>query len=138
MAALANPKRTVTYDEHGPASLSGRDDGYVTLDSGERLTFETGMVRDTNTNKPRYDLLIPVEGTSLLVRWAELLTRGAQKYDPRNWERASTLQEYDRFRESAFRHFMQWWLGDTDEDHAAAVVFNIQGAEYVKSRRTTG
>jgi hypothetical protein len=44
---------------------------------------------------------------------------------------ASGLAEYDRFRESAFRHFMLWYLGHVDEDHAAAVFFNINGAEYV-------
>ena len=30
------------------------------------------------------------------------------------------------------RHFMQWICGEQDEDHAVAVMFNIQGAEYCK------
>lgn len=50
----------------------------------------------------------------------------------RNWEKASTQDEIDRFKESAFRHFMQWFFGENDEDHAAAVFFNITGAEYTK------
>jgi hypothetical protein len=29
---------------------------------------------------------------------------------------------------------MQWFFGENDEDHAAAVFFNITGAEYVKEK----
>jgi predicted oxidoreductase len=32
---------------------------------------------------------------------------------------------------------MQWFLGDRDEDHAAAVLFNINGAEYVREKMRT-
>jgi hypothetical protein len=48
--------------------------------------------------------------------------------------KASGQEELDRFRASAARHFAQWMAGDTDEDHASAVWFNINGAEYVKER----
>jgi len=50
----------------------------------------------------------------------------------RNWMKASGEAELERFKQSAFRHFIQWMRGDTDEDHGAAVMFNINGAEYVK------
>ena len=53
----------------------------------------------------------------------------------RNWELASTYEELSRFKASAFRHFMQWFKGDTDEDHAAAVYFNINAFEYVKEKK---
>lgn len=107
-----------------------------TKDSGERVEFSTGMVRDTNKGKIRYDLLIPEDCEHpMLVRWAELLTRGAVKYAERNWEKAQTVEEYERFRESAMRHFMACMLNaDDGEDHAAAVMFNIQGMEYVKEK----
>lgn len=65
-------------------------------------------------------------------RYAELMTRGAVKYKARNWMQARGEAEYTRFRESALRHFFQYMAGDQDEDHAAAVCFNINGAEYVK------
>ena len=58
--------------------------------------------------------------------------RGAEHYNERNWEKAKTKEEYDKFKESAFRHFIQWFYGETDEDHAASIFFNVQGAEYVK------
>jgi hypothetical protein len=95
------------------------------------------MQRDVNTGKARFDLIMPMlmpYRAQLLTRWAELMGRGAEKYDARNWEQAATLEELERFRESAFRHFLQWLTGETDEDHAAAVLFNISGAEYVKWR----
>jgi dATP/dGTP diphosphohydrolase len=111
---------------------------FLTKDSGARKEFPTGMRRDINDGKPRYDLVIPLQMQEpLLKRWAELMARGADKYGERNWEKAGTLEEGERYRDSAFRHFMQWFMGETDEDHAAAVFFNIQGAEYVKEQLNT-
>lgn len=101
---------------------------FETKDSGERQQFSSGMQRDTTTGKVRFDLA--ADGP-MLRRYAELMTRGAQKYDARNWMKASGQEELERFRESAFRHFMLWWEGDRSEDHAAAVIFNLNGAEYV-------
>jgi hypothetical protein len=66
-----------------------------------------------------------------LERYAIHLTNGAKKYDARNWMLAKGEAEADRFAESAYRHFMQWYHGDTDEDHASATWFNINGFEYV-------
>lgn len=71
----------------------------------------------------------------LVPRWAALMGRGAIKYGERNWEKARTEEELKRFKASAFRHFVQWiYELDTEEDHAAAVAFNLAGAEYVKQR----
>lgn len=104
---------------------------FQTKDSGERLKFDSGMQRDITGDKTLWHL---VASGPMLERWAELLTRGALKYDANNWMKAEGVAELDRFRESAFRHFMQWWYGDEGEDHAAAVMFNLNGAEYVKER----
>lgn len=100
-------------------------------DSGERLEFDSGMVRDIAEDKINWSLI--ADGP-MLRRWAGHLTGGAKKYSPRNWMLAEDDDEYQRFRESAFRHFMQWYLGESDEDHAAAVFFNINGAEYTKEK----
>jgi hypothetical protein len=48
--------------------------------------------------------------------------------------KAQGKAEYLRFKESALRHFIQWIDGNVDEDHAAAVLFNINGAEYIKEK----
>lgn len=107
-------------------------ESFITKDSGARQTFETGMVRDTARSKSRYDLVY----LPMLKRWAELMGRGAEKYGERNWEKARTDAEYNRFKESAFRHFMQWFTNENpEEDHAAAVFFNISGAEHVLRRQ---
>lgn len=111
---------------------------FETKDSGERVQWDTGMQRDTSRGKPRFDLLVP-EGIpfedQLLTRFAHLMARGAEKYNSRNWEKARTPEELARFRESAIRHFMEWFMGANDgEDHAVAVLFNIMGAEYTKTR----
>jgi hypothetical protein len=104
---------------------------FETKDSGKRVEFETGMQRDTNEGKPRFDLIMPLDlpyKEQLLTRWANLMARGAQKYSSRNWEKAETKEELDRYMDSAARHFMQWMCGETDEDHCSAVMFNITGA----------
>lgn len=94
---------------------------YVTKDSGKRQKYDSGFQRDTQDGKPRYDL-IPTE---LLTRLAELYARGAEKYTPDNWRKANGQEEYERFKASAWRHFVQWAEGHEDEDHASAVAFNI-------------
>jgi hypothetical protein len=101
-------------------------------DSGKREEFASGMVRDTEEGKIKYHL---IASGPMLKRWAKHLTSGAKKYSDDNWMKASGEEEYQRFRKSAFRHFMQWFQGDTDEDHAAAVYFNLNGAEFVREKR---
>lgn len=110
---------------------------FVTADSGKRLEFESGMKRDTADGKINWLLIRP---GPMLRRWAELMTRGSVKYESdrkpgeiRNWQKANGIAELERFKESAARHFEQWLAGDRDEDHAAGVFFNINGAEYVES-----
>jgi hypothetical protein len=104
--------------------------GFVTKDSGQRQEFPTGMKRDVQTGKPRYDLL----DRAMLKRWAGLMARGAEKYEENNWKKASTEEELRRFEASAVRHLFQWLDGDIDEDHASAVFFNVAGAEMVKGK----
>lgn len=94
------------------------------------------MVRDTCTGKPDVDRVL--DGP-LLLRWAEHLTKGGAKYPDvapgvPNWTLAQGVEEAKRFRRSAVRHLIQWANGDRDEDHAAAVVFNLNGYEYVRDK----
>jgi Domain of unknown function (DUF5664) len=125
---------TLTSTERSAKIRHALDTEFTTKDSGERVQFSTGMQRDTDVGKPRWDLIapavLPYEAT-MGYRHAMLMARGAAKYDERNWELAVTPEEYSRFRQSAYRHFMQWYHGQRDEDHAAAVYFNIAGAELV-------
>ena len=102
-------------------------------DSGKRQEFASGMKRDTEEDKTKYHL---IASGPMLKRWAVHLTNGAKKYSDNNWMLAASEEEYQRFRKSAFRHFIQWYYGNMDEDHAAAVMFNLNGAEYVKEKLT--
>jgi len=110
-------------------------DTFEVKDSGDRLQFDSGMVRDTDEGKIKWHL---VASGPMLKRWAVHLTKGAAKYDDDNWMKASGDAELNRFRASAFRHFMDWYNGKRDEDHGAAVMFNINGAEYVTARMAAG
>lgn len=112
-------------------SMQNNQYTYMVKDSGERVMFDSGMVRDVQTDKTLYHL---VASGPMLDRWAVHLTKGAAKYSEDNWMLAAGEAELARFKASAFRHFMQWFRGDTDEDHAAAVFFNVNGAEYTKAR----
>lgn len=110
---------------------------WETKDSGKREEYASGMRRDTQENKARWDLLF-VPGVPYaeqpLTRVAELMARGAAKYGDANWCLANSEVELARFRASAARHFAQWMAGERDEDHMAAVWFNLQAAEYVRGR----
>lgn len=97
-------------------------------DSGKRQEYASGMRRDIQEGKPNYALI----DRDFLRRWAEHMTKGAEKYGRNNWQLACSEEELTRFQDSAFRHFMQWINGEVDEDHASAVAFNIAAAERVK------
>jgi hypothetical protein len=113
----------------------------ITKDSGARDEFDSGMVRDTQKGKARFDLMLPLDvpyDQQMITRFAELLARGAEKYGDRNWEKGDSDKEIARARSSALRHMMQWACGETDEDHAAAVMFNIMMVETLSSRVDAG
>jgi hypothetical protein len=108
---------------------------FTVKDSGQRQSYASGMVRDLQDGKARFDLLVPEDvpyDRQFLTRCAMLMTNGALKYGVRNWEKADSDEELSRFRQSALRHMQQWATGERDEDHAAAVVFNLLAAETTK------
>jgi hypothetical protein len=118
----------IVYSPSGKGSTA-----FVVNDSGKREVFASGMVRDTAEGKKQYHRVL--EGP-MFDRWAAHLTKGAVKYPDNadgtaNWTKAAGDEERRRFRQSALRHFIQWYYGDRDEDHAAAVFFNVNGAEYL-------
>ena len=114
------------------------DKGFITKDSGKRQDYGSGMRRDAQEKKIRFDLTIPKNQAfekTMFHRWAALMERGLRKYGERNWELANSQEELERFKVSAFRHFMQWYFElDDDEDHAAAVFFNITAKERVEEK----
>lgn len=106
-------------------------------DSGERVTYASGSMRDPSTGKIKWSRIV---FGPMMRRWAQHLTTAEAKYpDPRpgvpNFTLIETDEEFYRYKESAFRHFMSWFNDETDEDHAAATFFNINGVEIIKDKR---
>lgn len=87
-------------------------------DSGERIKFPTGAVRDRVAGKGRYDLIEP----ELMFRLATHYENGSIKYGDRNWEKGIPVHD---LLNSAERHLIKYKAGWQDEDHLAAVVWNI-------------
>lgn len=87
-------------------------------DSGKRQEFVTGSRRDTRDGKGRFDLIPTIP----MRRLAKHYENGANKYGDRNWE---TGQPLSRYLDSCERHLMAVKEGLEDEDHAAAVAWNI-------------
>ena len=86
-------------------------------------------------NKQRYDLLAP-EALGGLVG---VLTYGATKYAPRNWEAGIS---YSRVFAAAMRHLWAWWSRSDDDsetglshlDHAACCIHFLSA--YTKRKMT--
>ncbi len=87
-------------------------------DSGERDTYISGAQRDNSKGKGRFDLF---SGQGLL-RLSRLYEAGAIKYNDRNWEKGMSI---GRYVDAAFRHLTKYMLGCDDEDHLAAVAWNV-------------
>ncbi len=107
-----------------------RSEEFVTLDSGKRKEFKSGMLRDVSDDKPDFTLI----WYPFLLRLTNLLMRGLKKYGRNNWMKANGEEELERFKQSALRHMYQYLNGENGEDHQSAIVFNIMGAMYVESK----
>ena len=86
-------------------------------DSGQRETFDSGAVRDSDEGKPHPEYVSPF-AMERLARW---LAEGAKKYAPRNWEKGLGIE---RCFASMYRHLLKYQMGEHDEDHLAAIFCN--------------
>ena len=96
--------------------------------SSTNRKFETGAQRDSDIGKPRMSL-VPQEE---LIRVMDHYRKGGEKYGINNWKQGMTTSV---FYDSAQRHLLKWWQGDTDEDHMAAVVWNVLGAMWTEQNK---
>lgn len=87
---------------------------------GTQREWSSGAVRDSNTGKPRPDLISP----KATIRRAVVLAEGAEHYGARNWEKGIYASV---FLESLERHLLNYKLGDRSEDHLARAAFNLDG-----------
>ena len=73
-------------------------------------------------------ILFDIEGYSFLDRIIIHYSNGSKKYEERNWEKGINDNEVlERYGESLFRHYISWANNETNEDHAAAIAFNLAG-----------
>lgn len=104
-----------------------------------KMDYEGGGEREVQGDRPRFDLLMPDAvpyNSQLLTRIAIHMAKGAEKYSARNWEKFQGHEELERAQAALGRHFMQYMTDDDtdDEDHAAAIYFNIMAIEYIKGK----
>jgi len=58
----------------------------------------------------------------VMVRLGGHFTAGASKYGDRNWEKGQT---FEHVNSSFLRHYNAWLMGETDEDHLIAALWNL-------------
>lgn len=90
---------------------------YTIKQEGKLETLPSGAKRGPKKGKPRFDL-IP---TRALFRVANHYGTGGVIHGDRNWEQGIAFSELFA---SLLRHAYQFSMGEKDEDHLAAVVFN--------------
>ena len=88
------------------------------MTSDNNRQFETGAQRDTGKGKLRMSLMPQQELKRVMRRYLD----AAGKYGENNWMQGMPLSVY---YDCAHRHLEAWWCGESDEDHAAAVVWNM-------------
>ena len=93
--------------------------------------FYTGAQRDTGEGKLRMSLLPQQELKRVMKRYLD----AAEKYGENNWMKGMPMSV---FYDCAHRHLAAWWAGETDEDHAAAVVWNMLCAMWTEDNSWVG
>jgi len=89
------------------------------------------MIREAKDSKLNYLSYLTPE---VLERYAQHMKKGEQRHGRSNWKKGGYPQK--EYLESAMRHLVALWRGDTDEDHAASVIFNMIGYMHEDERDT--
>jgi len=96
-------------------------------DSGKRVEYENGVLRETNCNKGRCDLL----PFYTLIKLSKQFEIANEKYPERNWEQGMPLH---CFLDSAIRHLFKYMDGQNDEDHLTSALWNIACAIWTEEK----
>ena len=89
----------------------------IKVEAGKKRVFSTGAKRQAASGKGMPSL---VPGDAILDV-AKHFENGAKVYDARNWEKGLTLSS---IIDSLERHIQQEKMGETDEPHARAILWN--------------
>lgn len=96
---------------------------------GDAVRLASGMNRESEDEKIDYLL---IRDGPMFKRWAVHLTRAIPVRGRRNWLLSNSDDDLERFERAAARHFEQWLADERDEDHAAALFFNVNGVERLR------
>ena len=107
-----------------PPILGGLDGMKYT---GKAVEFATGARREDKSEAPRPDLMSPFA----LMRLGKWMGMGAKKHGDRNWEKGLP---YSSMVAGIWRHLLKFMLRWQDEDHLAAVLFNVQAIMHFQSQ----
>lgn len=105
--------------------------------SPDRAQFEGGGVRDGSKKTERFELTWTLDDSyedQMLTRYAAWMARGADKYEDRNWEQFQGPDALEHAKGSLLRHVFKFLAEMEDEDHAAAVWFNIQAIDRIRRK----
>ena len=91
---------------------------------------ENGGNRDIAEDKLDYTLL-PI---TALNRITQHYVNGLKKYGRDNWKKLSTPEDIERYKQSMFRHLIQYLEGQDNEDHLAAIVWNAMSLLYFEEK----
>lgn len=94
------------------------------------VTSASGVNRSNPSDKPDLTLV----DWELIERVAIHLGKHSAEKGRDNWRNARDEEDLLRFRQSAWRHHLALDRGLEDEDHAAALVWNVGGIELVRRR----
>lgn len=106
-------------------------------DEQPRAKFDGGGVRDGSPKTERFELTWTLDDPyedQMLTRYAAWMARGAEKYADRNWESFKGEDALEHAKGSLLRHVFKFLAGMEDEDHAAAVWFNVHAIDRVRRR----
>lgn len=92
----------------------------VTTSGNGMHVNENGGNRDSAEGKLDYTLL-PIPALNRVVQH---YVNGLKKYGRNNWHKLNTPADIERYKQSMFRHLIQYLEKKKDEDHLAAVVWN--------------
>lgn len=79
-----------------------------------------------------YSQAVHVDLPKLMLDVAKHFENGALKYGEHNWQKGIPIS---RYIDSAVRHLMKDLAGETDEDHAAAFVWNCMCAAWTMEHK---
>lgn len=94
-----------------------------------RIPFKKDS-KDEPFSKPLLEELVP----EFILSMGEILAKGANKYDYKNWSRCKS-EEQHHYVGAMYRHAFQSQLPDQKEDHLAAVAINAMFLWYFRNNK---